>query len=152
MLLAGDPVWRQRAARFATTVRDVAEFLAAAPLRGPLRPVERIVTYHDPCHVIHGQKLRKEPRALLAQIPGLRLVELKEADWCCGSAGTYNLTQPEMARRLQERKVANIRATGAQILVTANPGCIIQIAQGLAAGGTSTRVMHIVELLDEAYR
>ncbi|MBI2529496.1 MAG: 4Fe-4S dicluster domain-containing protein [Candidatus Rokubacteria bacterium] len=151
MLLADDPVWRERAARFAAGVRDVSEFLAGQPLRGPLRPVERLVTYHDPCHVIHGQRLRKEPRALLSQIPGLRLVELKEADWCCGSAGTYNLTQPEMARRLQDRKVAHIRATGAQVLVTANPGCIIQISQGLAASGVSTRVMHIVELLDEAY-
>jgi glycolate oxidase iron-sulfur subunit len=109
------------------------------------------VTYHDPCHVAHGQKIRKEPRALLAQIPGLRVVELREADWCCGSAGTYNLTQPEMATRLQARKVANIAATGADAVVTANPGCIIQIAQGLLAGGTPVEVLHIVELLDQAY-
>jgi glycolate oxidase iron-sulfur subunit len=88
---------------------------------------------------------------LLAQIPGLTLVELSEADWCCGSAGTYNLTQPEMATRLQERKVQNIRATGADAVVTANPGCIIQIAQGLANGGKPVQVLHIVELLDEAY-
>ena len=111
------------------------------------------MTYHDPCHVVHGQKIRSQPRALLAQIPGLRVVELQEADWCCGSAGTYNLTQPEMATRLQERKVAHVQATGADAVVTANPGCIIQIAQGLA----TTRVLpirgavHIVELLDQAY-
>ena len=151
MLLASDPAWRDRAARFAARVRDVSEFLCQEPLRGPLQPVARTVTYHDPCHVIHGQKIRKEPRALLAQIPGLRVVELSEADWCCGSAGTYNLTQPEMAQRLQERKIAHIRATGAEAVVTANPGCIIQIAQGLQATGAPTRVMHIVELLDEAY-
>jgi glycolate oxidase iron-sulfur subunit len=102
--------------------------------------------------VAHGQKIRKEPRALLAQIPGLIVKELHEADWCCGSAGTYNLTQPEMAGRLQRRKVENIRATGADAVVTANPGCIIQIQQGLEGGARPVRVLHIVELLDEAYR
>ena len=151
-LLAGDPAWAERARRFATRVSDISEFLARAPLRGPLRPVSRTVTYHDPCHVAHGQKIRKEPRALLAQIPGLTVRELHEADWCCGSAGTYNLTQPEMAGRLQRRKVENIRATGADAVVTANPGCIIQIQQGLEGGARPVRVLHIVELLDEAYR
>jgi glycolate oxidase iron-sulfur subunit len=150
-LLAGDPAWRGRAARFAASVRDVSEFLAAAPLRGPLREVRRTVTYHDPCHVVHGQKIRTQPRALLAQIPGLRVVELQEADWCCGSAGTYNLTQPEMATRLQERKIAHVQATGADAVVTANPGCIIQIVQGLRAKGSPIEVLHIVELLDQAY-
>ena len=151
-LLAGDPAWAERARRFATRVSDISEFLAREPLRGPLRPVSRTVTYHDPCHVAHGQKIRKEPRALLAQIPGLTVRELHEADWCCGSAGTYNLTQPEMAGRLQRRKVENIRATGADAVVTANPGCIIQIQQGLEGGDRPVRVLHIVELLDEAYR
>ncbi|HWN54464.1 MAG TPA: (Fe-S)-binding protein, partial [Methylomirabilota bacterium] len=108
--------------------------------------------YHDPCHIVHGQKISREPRALLAQVPGLTVVPLAEADWCCGSAGTYNLTQPEMAQRLQARKVANVRATGAQAVVTANPGCIIQIAQGLAAEGTPIQVLHLVEVLDEAYQ
>jgi glycolate oxidase iron-sulfur subunit len=150
-LLADDPAWRERAARFAARVRDVSEILAEQPLRGPLRPVARTVTYHDPCHVVHGQKIRTQPRALLAQIPGLRVVELNEADWCCGSAGTYNLTQPEMATRLQERKVAHVQATGADAVVTANPGCIIQIAQGLAAKGSPIQVLHLVELLDQAY-
>ena len=148
-LLAGDPVWAERARRFATRVSDISEFLAREPLRGPLRPVSRTVTYHDPCH---GQKIRKEPRALLAQIPGLTVRELHEADWCCGSAGTYNLTQPEMAGRLQRRKVENIRATGADAVVTANPGCIIQIQQGLEGSARPIRVLHIVELLDQAYR
>ena len=150
-LLADDPEWRDRAKRFAARVRDVSEFLAMEPLRGPLRPVTRVVTYHDPCHVAHGQKIRKEPRALLAQVPGLELVELREADWCCGSAGTYNLVQPEMAQRLQRRKIAHIRETGAHTVVTANPGCIIQIVQGLRAAGAPVEVRHIVEVLDEAY-
>jgi glycolate oxidase iron-sulfur subunit len=151
LLLADDPAWRERATRFAARVRDVSEFLAEQPLRGPLAAVGRTVTYHDPCHVVHGQKVRAQPRALLAQIPGLRVVELAEADWCCGSAGTYNLTQPEMATRLQERKIAHVRATGADAVVTANPGCIIQIAQGLAAKGSPVQVLHIVEVLDQAY-
>ena len=151
LLLAGDPVWRERAERFALRVVDISEFLAREPLRGPLAPVRRTVTYHDPCHVAHGQKIRVEPRALLAQIPELRVVELREADWCCGSAGTYNLTQPEMARRLQARKISNIEATKADAVVTSNPGCIIQIVQGLRAKGNAVEVLHIVELLDQAY-
>ncbi|MBI1735891.1 MAG: 4Fe-4S dicluster domain-containing protein [Candidatus Rokubacteria bacterium] len=150
-LLAGEAGWAGRARRFAATVRDVSEFLAAEPLRGPLAPVPMTVTYHDPCHVVHGQKIRRQPRELLAQIPELRVVDLPESDWCCGSAGIYNLTQPEMAGRLLERKVANVLATRAEAVVTANPGCILQIQQGLAARGAGVRVMHIVELLDRAY-
>jgi len=108
-------------------------------------------TYHDPCHVVHGQRIRGEPRKLLAQIPGLELVELQEADWCCGSAGIYNLTQPEMARRLLERKTRHVLETGAEAVVTANPGCILQLAQGLRERGAGVRVLHIVEVLNRAY-
>jgi glycolate oxidase iron-sulfur subunit len=150
-LLGGDPEWRERARRFAATVEDVSEFLAREPLRGPLGSVRRTVTYHDPCHVVHGQRIKRAPRDLLAQVPGLTLVELPEADWCCGSAGTYNLTQPEMAARLQARKVRHLCATGADAVVTANPGCIIQIAQGLRAVGSTMQVLHLVEVLDQAY-
>jgi glycolate dehydrogenase iron-sulfur subunit len=150
-LLAQDPAWAARARAFAATVRDVAELLARAPLRGPLRPVPMTVTYHDPCHVVHGQRIRAEPRMLLAQIPGLTLVELREADWCCGSAGVYNLTQPEMARRLLERKTGHVLETGAEAVVTANPGCILQLEQGLRERGGSVRVLHLVEVLDRAY-
>lgn len=151
-LLKDDPVYAERARTFSMKVQDIAEFLAKEPLRGPLAPVPMTVTYHDPCHVVHGQKIRSQPRQLLAQLPGLKLVELKEADWCCGSAGIYNLTQPEMATRLQERKVRNLLATGAEAVVTANPGCIIQIVQGLRAKGSSMNVLHLVELLDRSYR
>ena len=150
-LLKDDPVYASRAARFVKSVRDVSEYLAREPLRGPLRPVPMTVTYHDPCHVVHGQKIRTEPRRLLAQIPGLRVVDLAESDWCCGSAGIYNLTQPEMAGRLLERKTRHVLATGAEAVVTANPGCILQIAQGLRARGSSVRVLHIVEVLNRAY-
>jgi glycolate oxidase iron-sulfur subunit len=150
-LLAGDAAWAERARRFSAGVRDISEFLAVAPLRGPLRPVPMTVTYHDPCHVVHGQKIRSAPRALLAQIPGLRVVDLTESDWCCGSAGIYNLTEPEMAGRLLRRKVRHVLATGAAAVVTANPGCILQIQQGLRAAGSPVEVLHIVEILDRAY-
>jgi glycolate oxidase iron-sulfur subunit len=150
-LLGDDPAWAERARRFAASVQDVAEFLAKAPLRGPLVPVPMIVTYHDPCHVVHGQKIKKEPRQLLAQIPGLSVVDLPESDWCCGSAGIYNLTQPQMAARLLARKVAHVVETGARAVVTANPGCILQIQQGLRERGHEMPVLHLVEILDKAY-
>ncbi len=151
-LLAGDSAYAKRAGKLARSVRDVAEFLAGEPLRGPLRPVPMTVTYHDPCHVVHGQKIRNQPRALLAQVPGLQVVDLKESDWCCGSAGIYNLTQPEMATRLLHRKIGHVLATGAQAVVTANPGCILQIQAGLRAHGAgAVRVLHLVEILDRAY-
>src|SRR5947199_7089673 len=146
-LLAEDPAWAERARRFAATVRDVAEFLAGAALRGPLQPVPMTVTYHDPCHVVHGQKIRTAPRALLGQVPGLRVVDLPESDWCCGSAGIYNLTQPEMADRLLRRKVRNIEATRAEAVVTANPGCILQIEAGLRTRRLKVPVLHLVEVL-----
>jgi glycolate oxidase iron-sulfur subunit len=150
-LLAGDPRYAERAERFARSVQDISELLAREPLRGPLGPVPMTVAYHDPCHVVHGQKIRAQPRRLLAQVPGLTLVELAESDWCCGSAGIYNLTQPEMAERLLTRKVRHIVETGAQAVVTANPGCILQIQQGLRARGREVQVLHIVEVLDRAY-
>jgi glycolate oxidase iron-sulfur subunit len=150
-LLAADPAWAERAKRFAASVQDLSEFLAKAPLVTPLHPVAMRVTYHDPCHVVHGQKIRKEPRQLLAQIPGLTVVDLAESDWCCGSAGIYNLTQPEMAGRLLERKIRHVLETGAEAVVSANPGCILQIQAGLRARGADVRVLHLVELLDRAY-
>jgi glycolate oxidase iron-sulfur subunit len=150
-LLADDPAYAERAKRFAASVKDLAEFLAREPLRGPLAPVPLTCTYHDPCHVVHGQKIKSEPRQLLAQIPGLRLVELAESDWCCGSAGIYNLTQPEMATRLLHRKVGHVLDTKAEAVVTANPGCILQIQAGLGAHDAKVAVLHLVEILDRAY-
>jgi len=127
---------------FGIDVLRVQEVLTAMPLT---------VTYHDPCHVVHGQKIRRQPRELLAQIPGLQVVDLPESDWCCGSAGLYNLTQPEMADRLLRRKVRHVQSTGAQAVVTANPGCILQIQAGLRAEGSEQPVLHLVEVLDRAY-
>jgi glycolate oxidase iron-sulfur subunit len=151
VLLENDPAYAERARRFAAKVQDISEFLARTPLRGPLQPVPMTVAYHDPCHVVHGQKIRKEPRQLLGQIPGLNVLPLAESDWCCGSAGIYNLIEPEMANRLLRRKIEHILATGAEAVVTANPGCILQIEKGLRERGSPVRVLHIVELLDRAY-
>jgi glycolate oxidase iron-sulfur subunit len=150
-LLRQDPAWAERAAAFARRVVDATEYLARVPLVGPLGPLPLRATYHDPCHLAHGQKVRAEPRALLRAVPGLELVELGEAEMCCGSAGIYNLTEPQMAQRLLERKLGHVEATGATTVVTANPGCILQIAAGLAARRRPVEVLHVVEVLDRAY-
>ena len=150
-LLANDPVYAARAHAFSAKVRDVTEFLVALPLAPPRGAVRARVTYHDACHLVHGQGVRDAPRHLLRQIPGVELVELTEADMCCGSAGSYNLTEPEMARRLAERKVANIRAANADWVVAANPGCVMQIQGALQRAGCRMGVCHPVELLDAAY-
>jgi glycolate oxidase iron-sulfur subunit len=109
------------------------------------------VTYHDACHLAHGQGVRAQPRALLRSIQGVTLADLPDSEMCCGSAGSYNLTEPEMARRLGERKAETVRATGANIVVVANPGCAMQIQASLRRAGIRTLVMHPVELLDRAY-
>jgi len=150
-LLENDPAWAPRARSFAARVQDISEFLAREPLRGPLQPVPMTVAYHDPCHVVHGQKIRIQPRQLLAQIQALKVVPLAESEWCCGSAGIYNLTEPEMAERLLRRKVDHVLASGAEAIVTANPGCILQIEKGLRDRGSPVRVLHLVQVLDQAY-
>ncbi|MBX6751481.1 MAG: 4Fe-4S dicluster domain-containing protein [Micromonosporaceae bacterium] len=150
-LLRDDPVWGPRAAALAARVRDVTEVLAATEPVAPRHPVPLTVAYHDACHLSHGQGVRSQPRALLAGIPGLRLVPIPptEADVCCGSAGVYNLLQPGPAARLGARKAAAIRSTGADVVVTGNPGCLLQIRTALAAdGGPPLPVRHTVELLD----
>jgi glycolate oxidase iron-sulfur subunit len=134
-----------RVGALAAKTRDVAEVLAGADLE--LRPLHGVAAYHDPCHLVHGQKIRREPRALLERIPGLRLVELADSDVCCGSAGVYNLLQPDLAERLLRQKVETIAATGARFLVTGNPGCLLQIAKGCRARGLAIEVVHPIELL-----
>jgi glycolate oxidase iron-sulfur subunit len=134
------------AAALAGRVRDVTELLAAA-LPEPRHPLPLTVTYHEPCHLAHGQRVREAPRALLRAIPDLRLVELPEADFCCGSAGVYNLLQPEIAGELLRRKLDRIAETGAQVVVSGNPGCLLQLRMGLAERGLTVRAHHPVELL-----
>jgi glycolate oxidase iron-sulfur subunit len=133
---------------FAERTRDVSEVLAAADL--PLGRLDVTVTYHDACHLAHGQQIRREPRELLRRIPGLTLVELPESDLCCGSAGVYNLLEPEMAERLLDQKVTRILETGARVVATGNPGCLLQIAKGLRARDADIEVVHPVELLARA--
>jgi glycolate oxidase iron-sulfur subunit len=128
-------------------VRDVSELLAEAP-PGPRHPLPLRVTYHEPCHLAHGQRVRAAPRRLLQAIPGLELVELEEADLCCGSAGVYNLLEPGIASRLLERKLDRIAATGATVVASGNPGCLLQLRVGLARRGLPVRACHPVELLD----
>ena len=141
-LLGDDP----GAAALAARVRDVTELLAEH-LPGPRRPLDLSVTYHEPCHLAHGQRVREAPRTLLRAIPGLRLVELAESDACCGSAGVYNLMEPEIAGQLLARKLDRIAATGAEVVATGNPGCLLQLRQGLAERGLAVRAYHPVELL-----
>jgi glycolate oxidase iron-sulfur subunit len=133
---------------FAARVRDVTEVLAGADL--PLGPLDLTVTYHDACHLAHGQRLRQEPRQLLARIPGLKLVELGDSDLCCGSAGIYNLLEPGLARELLDAKLARIAETGARVVVAANPGCLLQIAWGCRERGLDVAILHPVELLARA--
>jgi len=151
-LLAADPAYATGAAAMAAKVRDVTEFLAGIDLNRRLGEISATVTYQEPCHLAHAQRVQAAPRTLLRAIPGLRLVEMAEADLCCGSAGIYNLTAPEMSEALMRRKVANALATGADLIVSANPGCMLQLKAGLQAAGANLPVKHIVELLDEAYQ
>ncbi|MEK7780675.1 MAG: (Fe-S)-binding protein [Verrucomicrobiota bacterium] len=119
---------------------------------GPEAGAPFVVTYHESCHLTHGQKVVSQPRELLRAIPGLKLIELPEASWCCGSAGIYNLTQPEMAGQLLERKINHIKSTGATTVATGNPGCLLQLINGAAKAGLKLRVVHPITLLAEAYR
>jgi glycolate oxidase iron-sulfur subunit len=150
-LLAGDTAYAARARAFSAKVRDITEFLCTLPLLPPRGALHARVTYHDACHLAHGQGVRDAPRRLLQQIPGLELVELADSDTCCGSAGSYNITEPEMARRLGDRKAANILATGTRCVTAANPGCVMQIQASLRRTGVEATVVHPVELLDRAY-
>ncbi|MEW6334591.1 MAG: (Fe-S)-binding protein [Thermodesulfobacteriota bacterium] len=138
----------ERLVRFRAKVRDISEFLAEAGVRDEgLRPVPLSVTYHEPCHLVHGQGLSGPPRQVIRQIPGVELREMKESSWCCGMAGSFALKELETSRSLLERKLGHVRATGADALITANPGCHLQLASGLRELGMKQPVLHIVELL-----
>ena len=144
MLLPEDP----RAERFSSRVRDISEFLAdKTPVRAP-REVDLNVAMQDPCHLLHAQRIAEPPRKLLRAIPGLKVIEIAEREICCGSAGIYNITHPELSADLQQRKCANIVASGCDAVVTGNPGCFVQIQAGLPEG---IAVRHIVDILDQAY-
>ncbi|GLW21483.1 glycolate oxidase iron-sulfur subunit [Microbispora amethystogenes] len=150
-VLADDPAWAARAG--ALRIRDLAEFLAELGPAAERRPLPVSVAYHDACHLAHAQGVRAQPRDLLRAVPGLELREVAEAAICCGSAGTYNLFQPRAARELGDRKAERVLATGAEVLVSANPGCSMQIAAAVRrAGGGEIRVAHTAEVLDASLR
>jgi glycolate oxidase iron-sulfur subunit len=143
---------RQEAGRsFAGMVKDAAEFLVDRGLRPPERRITLRVAYQDPCHLVHGQKIHQQPRQVLKMIPGLELVEMKESDWCCGSAGIYNLTHPDIAEQALGWKIEHIVESGAQVVASANPGCILQISMGLQRAGHDIPVVHVMDLLGWSY-
>jgi glycolate oxidase iron-sulfur subunit len=150
-LLKDDPEYAERAERFSTRVRDVQEYLAERELVPPTIPLQRKVTYQEPCHLAHAQRITAQPRTLMKSIPGLELVEMKESSLCCGSAGIYNILRPEMAEQLGDRKAHHVMETPAEEVVTANPGCAMQLRASLARNGGSVKVRYLVDLLDEAY-
>jgi glycolate oxidase iron-sulfur subunit len=150
-LLKEDPAWAERAAAFSARVRDVLEFLDEIGLAPDMGIVRATVTYQDACHLAHAQRITAPPRRLLMQIPGVTLREMNESSVCCGSAGIYNVTEPEMAKRLGHRKAENVIAAQADIVATANPGCALQMRAHLREADNATGVKHVIELLDEAY-
>ena len=158
-LLHDDPAYADKAVQWSAKVKDISEWLVEIDFRPPGVAAtvpgggsKTRVTYHDACHLCHGQKITAQPRDLLAKIPGLEIVPLTESMWCCGSAGIYNLIQPEMADKLLQRKLDHIAATGASIVAAGNPGCLLQIENGAAARGLPVEVVHPVTLLARAYR
>jgi glycolate oxidase iron-sulfur subunit len=151
-LLRDDPQYAEKAAKFASRVRDINELLVEIGPRAPRRRIEAKVAYHDACHLAHAQRIRNQPRALLESIPGIEIVPIAEQEVCCGSAGIYNLVEPGPAAELGERKARNVIATGASIVASANPGCTLQIESHTQRLGKPVRVLHPVQLLDMAIR
>lgn len=154
-LLAGDAAYESRAHLWDKKLKDVHEWLAQIGINPPANDhatPQTTVTYHEACHLCHGQKITAQPRQVLRTIPNLKLVELPESTWCCGSAGIYNLIQPEMANELLDRKMKHIRSTGVGVVATANPGCLLQIMNGARRENMPLRVVHPITLLAEAYR
>ncbi len=160
-LLAEDPAYAARAAAWSKKLKDISEWIVAIGFRKPIAnpqseipnlPSATSVTYHEACHLCHGQKITSQPRQILRAIPGLELKECAESTWCCGSAGIYSLTQPATATWLRDRKLGHLHATGATVIATGNPGCQLHLENGLRAAGDDHRVVHPVVLLAEAYR
>ena len=151
-MLAADPSWAARAAALSDKVADLAEFLAMLPPVAERHPLPETAAYHDACHLGHAQRITQQPRDLLRAIPSLKLVEVPDAGTCCGSAGVYNLLQPEAARELGARKASSVAGTDASLLVSANPGCTLQICAALAESGRSIATAHTAEVLDASIR
>ena len=151
-LLENDHDYRATAREFSESTRDITEFLAELPQDAPKAELPWRVTMQDPCHLAHAQRITDAPRKVLRSIPGLQLAEMAESSLCCGSAGFYSLIQQDMSKRLQRRKIGNALATEAEVIASANPGCMAQLEQGLREAGSDMRVMHVAEILDAAYQ
>ena len=152
-LLAHDDDYATRALQFSAMMKDVTEFLASIGLSAGMKPVNATVTYQDSCHLSHGQKIRNAPRELLRAVPGVALREMPMADACCGSAGIYNALHTDMSMQILKKKMGNVNTVGAQIVATANPGCMLQLRAGVKKWGKAgVRVAHVIEILDEAYK
>jgi glycolate oxidase iron-sulfur subunit len=151
-LLHDDPAYAQKAAQFSAKMKDITEFLASIELNPEMGDVNAIATYQDSCHLAHGQKIKEAPRKLLKAIPGLTFREMPMADLCCGSAGVYNVVHDRMAMQILEHKMEYIERTGATLLVTANPGCMLQLSAGARLFGKGQKIAHVVQVLDQAYR
>jgi glycolate oxidase iron-sulfur subunit len=151
-LLHEDPVYASKARVFVSKMRDITEFLASIELNRDMAPLSLKVTYQDSCHLAHGQKIRSAPRQLLAAMPGITFQELPLADLCCGSAGIYNIVHDDIADSILQKKMVLVNGTGASVVTTANVGCALQLKAGAERYGKGQRVLHVVELLDEAYR
>jgi glycolate dehydrogenase iron-sulfur subunit len=151
-LLHDDPIYAERAAHWSAKLRDIHEWLAEIGIQAPTVSMPQRVTYHQACHLCHGQKITEQPRQVLKAIPGLELVELPESTWCCGSAGIYNITQPDMSEKLLQRKLANIEKTGVNIVASANPGCSVQLEAGARFSNKNLKILHPISLLAQAYR
>lgn len=149
-LLHDDPKFSERAKAFAAKVRDFSELLDGLDFQNSFKPLPYCVTFHDPCHLAHSQKIREQPRRLIKRVPAVEFVELPESDWCCGSGGVYNLLQPEFSDAILDRKMENIKATGAEIVVTANAPCLMQLWYGIQKHKLNVQLMHIAEFLREA--
>lgn len=150
-LLASDSAYEEKAHKFAHNVQDVTEFLAASDLNRDMKPLNVTVTYQDSCHLAHGQKIKDAPRQLLRLIPGVTYREMPMADLCCGSAGVYNLEHTDLSMKILKSKMERVNSTRAAVIATANPGCMLQLAVGARLFGQNQRVVHVVQLLDEAY-
>lgn len=151
-LLRDDPAYAATARAFAAKCVDVSELLAQLEPRAVRHPLPWKVAYHDACHLQHAQRVKLQPRQVLATVPQLEVREIAESDICCGSAGVYNLLEPDAAAALRDRKVAHIRSTGCEVVVSSNPGCLLQISSGLQAAGRPVRTMHLIEVVDESIR
>jgi glycolate oxidase iron-sulfur subunit len=150
-LLADDPLFADRAREFSSKVKDVSEFLVERGIVEPTEILEHKVAYDAPCHLIHAQRIAQAPSDLLRRIPGVTLIPLRAYETCCGGAGIYNLQHPELSDMILRDKIESIKESGAEIVATANPGCIMQIGAGILVHGLNVKVIHPIDLLDAAY-